>query len=53
MLKLLLLGALVAFATSEKVTYDGYKVYRVTPRTEKQLELLQSVESPSKRVSFE
>lgn len=49
MWKLILVG-LVALATAEKVKYDNYKVFRVTPHTEEQLAIVRTLEDVSDSV---
>ncbi|XP_078043660.1 uncharacterized protein LOC144473566 [Augochlora pura] len=46
------LVALVALATAEQVKYDNYKVFRVTPQTADQLEILRHLEEVSDSYSF-
>ena len=41
MLRNLVLVALVAFATAEKLTFDNYKVVRMIPATEEHLKVLE------------
>jgi hypothetical protein len=42
---------LVALTVAEKIKYDNYKVYRITPRTEEQRELLLSLQENNPGVS--
>lgn len=42
--------ALVALATAEQVKYDNYKVFRVTPQTPDQLEIVRNLEEISDSV---
>ncbi|KZC12084.1 PREDICTED: zinc carboxypeptidase-like [Dufourea novaeangliae] len=51
MWKLILL-ALVALATANQVKYDNYKVFRVTPQTEEQFQVLDSLEQMSDSYTF-
>ena len=51
MWKLILVG-LVALATAEKVKYDNYKVFRVTPYTEEQLSIVRTLEDVSDSYSM-
>ncbi|XP_011498174.1 PREDICTED: zinc carboxypeptidase-like [Ceratosolen solmsi marchali] len=44
--------ALVALATSEKVTFENYKVFRIVPSTIKQLEVLKHIEDVYKGYSY-
>lgn len=44
--------ALVALATAEQIKYDNYKVFRVTPQTEDQLEIVRHLEEISDSYSF-
>ncbi|XP_076649854.1 uncharacterized protein LOC143357326 [Halictus rubicundus] len=44
--------ALVALATAEQIRYDNYKVFRVTPQTEDQLEIVRHLENISDSYSF-
>ena len=43
----LIFVALVALATAEKVKYDNYQVFRVTPQTEEQVEVIRNLEEIS------
>lgn len=51
MWKLFILS-LVAFAAAERATYNNYKVYRLTPQTEAQVELIRQLEQFSDAYSF-
>jgi ammonia channel protein AmtB len=51
MLFKIILLTLVAFASAEKATFENYKVFRITPSTIEQLELLKQIEDVSKGVS--
>lgn len=46
----LIFVALVALATAEKVRYDNYKVFRVVPQTEEQVEVIRNLEEVSDAV---
>ncbi|XP_053971893.1 zinc carboxypeptidase-like [Hylaeus volcanicus] len=48
----IVLVALFALATAEKVRYDNYKVFRVTPQSEEQLHTVRDLESLSDSFSF-
>ncbi|KOX71863.1 Zinc carboxypeptidase A 1, partial [Melipona quadrifasciata] len=48
----LIFVALVALATAEKVKYDNYQVFRVTPQTEEQVEVIRNLEEISDGFSF-
>ena len=48
----LIFVALVALATAEKVRYDNYKVFRVVPQTEEQVEVIRNLEEVSDAFSF-
>lgn len=50
-MRMLILIALVAVATAQKVQYDNYKVFRVTPNTEEQFQLISNLEDVSDGVS--
>lgn len=49
MWKLVLIG-LVALATAEVAKFNNYKVFRVVPQTEEQLQLIRSLEDVSDAV---
>ncbi|XP_076758952.1 zinc carboxypeptidase-like [Xylocopa sonorina] len=48
----IILFAVVALATAEKVKYDNYKVFRVTPQNDEQLEIVNSLGQTSDSYSF-
>lgn len=48
----LIFVALVALATAEKVKYNNYQVFRVTPQTEEQVEVIRNLEEISDGVCF-
>ncbi|CAK9803556.1 Zinc carboxypeptidase A 1 [Anthophora plagiata] len=48
----ILFFAFVALATAEQVKYDNYKVFRVTPQTEEQLQFVKNLEDVSDAFSF-
>lgn len=50
---LIVLVIAVAFAASESVTrYDGFKVYRLTPETEQQVQLLTLLQNSNSDLDF-
>lgn len=51
MLRTIVFVALVAFATAEKVTFENYKVFRVIPSSQEQLDLLKHLEGLNEGVS--
>ena len=51
MLRAVVLLALLAVATAEKVKFDNYKVFRIAPETTEQLEILKQFEGPNDSVS--
>ncbi|XP_016838928.1 zinc carboxypeptidase-like [Nasonia vitripennis] len=52
MLRTIFFVALVALATAKKVTFEDYKVFRVIPSSEEQLDLLKHLEGLNEGFSF-
>ena len=51
MMRTLVFAALVAFAASEKASFENYQVFRVVPENLEQLELLNQLEGLNEGVS--
>ncbi|XP_038206619.1 zinc carboxypeptidase-like [Zerene cesonia] len=51
-LKIILLGALSAIVTSEKVRYDNYSLYKIIPETDKHVEFLKDLHEESDGLDF-
>ena len=52
MLKLLAVLVLVALVAAEKKSFEDYKVFRIVPTTDEQIELLQRISESSESFSF-
>lgn len=51
MWKVIVLCAILGLTAAQKATFENYKVFRVTPITEEQLEILRQLENVHNEVS--